>query len=177
MRDRKIRLLSVYQLSPRGPAVSETLETGLADIEADVRRSLKTLHEPGNLKKLRIFNRAKFGSNYYSDFDQLIKDVLRYEREKHANYQYYITLNELNPDIAARRNPIKWGREAQQTTADPDVIRRRYICIDFDPVRSSGISATDSEKEKSRDVMGRSWELLRGRGFPERIVADSGNGY
>lgn len=170
MRDCKIRFLSVYQLSPRGPAVSETLETGLADIEADVRRSLETLHEPGNLIKLSIFNGAKVGSNYYSDFDQLTEDILRFEREKHANYQYYITLNELNPDIATRRNSIKWGREAQPTTADPDVIRRRYIYVDFDPVRSSGISATDSEKEKSRD-------LLRGRGFPERIVADSGNGY
>lgn len=157
--------------------MSEMLPAVLNAIEADIRKTLKTLHGPGDLIELRIFNGAKVGSNYYSDHDRLINDILRYEREKHPNYQYYITLNELNPDVAARRNSVKWGRDAQPTTADVDVQRRRYIYIDFDPVRASGISAADAEKENARDVMERARDTLKEQGFPEPVIADSGNGY
>jgi hypothetical protein len=61
-------------------------------------------------------------------------------------------------------------------TSDQDVIARKWLPIDLDPVRPSGISSTDQEHENA--IM-RAYELrgaLRADGFPDPIVADSGNG-
>ena len=56
-------------------------------------------------------------------------------------------------------------------------MRRRWLPLDFDPARPSGVSATDAEK---RTALRRAVEVrgfLRGQGWPEPVVGDSGNGY
>lgn len=87
----------------------------------------------------------------------------------------YFTLNDCHPDLLARaKNKII--KYAQHTTKDDEITRRRWILLDFDPVRMSGISATDEEHEaaikRARDVR----DYLRTLGFPDPILIDSGNG-
>lgn len=88
----------------------------------------------------------------------------------------YVTPNPVKPDLLARAaNRInQW---AQVTTMDPDVTQRRWLLIDADPVRPSGISATDAEHtaalqrtQRIKSVLGLLW------GFCDPIVGDSGNG-
>ena len=59
----------------------------------------------------------------------------------------YITLNELNPALLARRsNRVKMHLSRKDsTTADADIIRRRWFPVDIDPVRAGGVSSTDEE--------------------------------
>jgi hypothetical protein len=61
-------------------------------------------------------------------------------------------------------------------TGDGDIIRRIWFAIDLDPVRPSGISSSDPEHaaacEKAAEIMG----YLTSCGWPEPIIADSGNG-
>ena len=67
-------------------------------------------------------------------------------------------------------------REGDPLTTDTDITQRRWLPIELDPVRPSGISATDEEHAKA---LARTIEIrgaLRDRGWPEPIVADSGNG-
>src|SRR5215471_15929024 len=56
----------------------------------------------------------------------------------------YFTLNPLDDSLLARRyNKVEPARD---TAADVDVIKRRWLLVDADPVRKSGISASDQEK-------------------------------
>jgi P4 family phage/plasmid primase-like protien len=152
-------------------------ESELNEIRKEVQRTLETFHQEGDVVELRISKNGVWGSCYYTAFDDIVNDVLRLEREKHPKYQYFITLNELKPEVRLRRDTIEWGRAAVPSTENADVLRRRFIYIDIDAIRASGISATDEEKELARLVMERAKEFLRAEGFPEPIVGDSGNGY
>jgi hypothetical protein len=87
----------------------------------------------------------------------------------------YWTLNRVSPALKARASDrVKaW---AEQTTSDADVILRRNLLIDIDPVRVSGISATDAEHQAALDLT----RTIRGElmldGWPEPLVMSSGNG-
>jgi P4 family phage/plasmid primase-like protien len=60
----------------------------------------------------------------------------------------YLTLNPVKSDLFARAaNRIKDA--TTETTSDGDILRRTTILIDCDPVRSSGISSTDDERDKA----------------------------
>jgi len=56
----------------------------------------------------------------------------------------------VRPDLIARAaNRLRV--RAAETTADADVPHRRWLLIDIDPVRPSGVSATDSELAIARE--------------------------
>ena len=59
----------------------------------------------------------------------------------------YITQNPVDPDLLARANN-RLQRKAKQTTTDADIIRLAHLTLDFDPVRKSGISATDDRARR-----------------------------
>lgn len=62
------------------------------------------------------------------------------------------------------------------TTSDRDILRRLWFPIDYDPARPSQISSTDVEHEaaiaRAREV----FAYLHSLGWPDPIIADSGNG-
>src|SRR5262249_53731827 len=89
----------------------------------------------------------------------------------------YFTLNPINPDVLARRcNRIAWAAEGE-LSKDKDVLRRRWLLVDADPVRDPLISATDTEKAAACDTIKAVREYLRDKAWPEPILADSRNGY
>jgi hypothetical protein len=89
----------------------------------------------------------------------------------------YFTLNPLNPALLARRcNRTAWANEGE-LAKDKDVLARRWLLIDADPVRDPLVSATDAEKAEARAVALDVREHLRGRGWPDPVLADSGNGF
>src|SRR5690606_16788497 len=49
--------------------------------------------------------------------------------------------------------------------------------IDLDPVRPSGVSSTDTEKDAARDRLDELVGFLHELGFPEPFKRDSGHGY
>ena len=59
---------------------------------------------------------------------------------------------------------------------DGDIIRRTLMLIDVDPVRPAGVCSTDIEKEAARQTAMRVIDYLRGEGWPDPAIADSGNG-
>lgn len=88
----------------------------------------------------------------------------------------YVTLNPVRPDLLARAaNRLK--RRAPETTADGDIVVRRWLLVDVDPVRPSGVSATDEELELARQRASAIYVFLSTLGWTEPIVAMSGNGY
>lgn len=65
----------------------------------------------------------------------------------------------------------------KKTTSDEDIEKFEWLPIDIDPVRLSGVSATDEEKQAAIDLAAQINNFLRNElGFSEPVIADSGNG-
>jgi len=62
------------------------------------------------------------------------------------------------------------------STPDRYITRYRWLFIDSDPERPSGISSTNEEHELALAHSQTIREALRTQGWPEPIWADSGNG-
>ena len=117
----------------------------------------------------------------YFDAEHLEEAARRIEAldESGASEGLYWTINEVNPALLSRRaNRIEMRlAPGAPTTADADIVRRRWLLVDIDPERPSGISSTDEEHKRALDMAGRVSGFLREfYGFPDPILADSGNG-
>jgi len=88
----------------------------------------------------------------------------------------YVTLNPVDAQLLGRySNRIE--AFATATTTDKQIIRRRWLLIDLDPVRPAQTSATDTQLEAAHVKAGAIYKHLKGIGWAEPVVAKSGNGY
>lgn len=79
----------------------------------------------------------------------------------------YFTPNPLRPDLV--------GMSVSCRKAD--VVRRRWLLVDCDPVRPAGVCSTDAEKAAAGHILDRCRGTLEGAGLSGVVVGDSGNGY
>ena len=88
----------------------------------------------------------------------------------------YVTVNPVNPDLLARAVNRLRPAGRNPTTADTDIVRRRWLLIDCDPRRASGVSSSNAEHDfalaKAREIR----DGLSSLGWPDPIMTDSGNG-
>ena len=142
-----------------------------------ITRACSILFEEGQVVELRALRKKGVSSGYYTDYKTLAKDAMTLDNTP-GYLGIYITLNEVNPDLLARRaNRIEMNLSNQdKTTADKDIIRRRWFLIDIDPKRPSGISSSDEEHAKALQKSEAIRTFLTDLGWPEPLWADSGNG-
>ncbi len=151
----------------------------------DVRRFLQLLYEPGDTIEVRAPEcrdqrnaRYTFTCSGYFAFESIdtaVTSIVELDRSAIAP-GIYVTINPVAPALLARAaNRVR--PRARETTQDKDIVRRRWLLIDVDPVRPAGVSATDTELalalERTRAVA----EHLTSAGWPPSILAMSGNGY
>ena len=88
----------------------------------------------------------------------------------------YVTVNPVNPDLLARAVNRLRPAGRNPTTADTDIVRRRWLLIDCDPRRAAGVSSSNAEHEsalaKAREIR----DGLSSLGWPKPVLTDSGNG-
>ena len=112
-----------------------------------VLEALELLVEPGGVAELRAIGvDGRVSSGYFGDLERMAAaaEVLDASGEFSG---IYLTLNPVDPALLSRRaNRVqsRLGRK-DATTSDGDILRRRWLPIDVDPVRPSGISATADE--------------------------------
>ena len=143
----------------------------------EIRDAVTALFTPGQVIEVRAITEEGMASGYFDDFQALAVAVEPLDSTS-GTHGIYVTLNEVNPALLSRRaNRIK-GRLSKKdaTTADSDITRRRWFPIDIDPVRPSGVSATDEEHEQALRRADRVAVFLSGKGFPAPVLGDSGNG-
>lgn len=155
-------------------------ETRLAADQAEIRRALGVLFQPGDVVELRVLDAATPGdrrphveSGYFDDWDKLTQAAAGIPKAK----GWYVTINPVNPALLARaQNRVRpAGRDP--TTSDKDIPRRLWLPIDLDAVRPAGISATDAEHEAAIQVARDIFRFLVSElGWPEPVIGDSGNG-
>ena len=109
-------------------------------------------------------------SGYYDNFFKLSRDIRPYIGKNNI----YFTMNEIDKNLINRAyNKLV---KAEHTTADKDIKNIRYILIDLDPIRPSGISSTDVEYRYALELANQIKNYLINKGIAQPIVASSGNG-
>ena len=143
----------------------------------EVIRTLE-LFQGVDLKEVRLLDGKLNASGYFSDAAAIFGEEARLDAVdyKMPGAQHYFVLNQIAPSCYGRKQRDRFVMGAT-TTTDADIIRRRWILIDADPDRTSGVSATDGEKACGLRVIEEVREKLRAAGFAEPVMADSGNGY
>ena len=59
----------------------------------------------------------------------------------------YFTLNECNEALLSRRTKNRLHDQIKETTSDADIVRRRWLFIDFDPRRPKGVCPSTKEEK------------------------------
>jgi hypothetical protein len=143
----------------------------------NAQAALDWLFQPGDVVEVRIpkAKRLKTISGYFNSREKLI-DALRSASGEYA--AVYYSLNPVSPALLGRANN-ELKPYAEQTTNDSpgEILRRTNLLIDADPVRPAGISSTDAEFAESKRVIKAVRDDLREHGFPEPLLAMSGNGH
>src|SRR3954463_5137698 len=139
-----------------------------ADLRADpteIRRSLDLLLLRGQVTELRAlgvsapeYRRPHTVSGYFDDPDALTHTATNLS---HHAQGVYVVLNPVNPALLARAaNRVRPMTERDASTADTDIVARRWLPIDADPRRPSGISSTDAEHAAALDRVRRIRDAL-----------------
>jgi hypothetical protein len=100
------------------------------------------LFPTGGVVELRAFKGKQVKSGYFNDLDDLAEEAVKLDKRE---WQLFVTLNEIDETLlqAGVTNQVQ---AKSKTTADQDIIRRRWLLVDLDPVRPSDRPATHKEK-------------------------------
>lgn len=142
----------------------------------EIARSLKLIHGEEGVYEIRALKvvRGKTTAGYYDDqhFEEAIRDATELSGMSQG---VYLTLNPVDRRLLAR-SCYRLTRYADCLTKDHEILRRRWLPVDFDPKRPAGISSTDAEHQAALSRASDCRDHLRKQGFPDPIFADSGNG-
>jgi hypothetical protein len=146
----------------------------VGSISREIQRSAELLMGHGQVSEVRIPKTGRNGtiSGYFDDPGKIADAVSSFDGNVPG---IYITLNPCNPALLARA-AHRMRERAEITTGDGDILRRDWLLIDCDPKRPAGISSTDKEHGRAISVACGVWDDLHSEGFPDPVVADSGNG-
>ena len=156
------------------------MENAMTDAN-EITHALRLWFQVGDVFEVRVldavsadYRREHIESGYFdyehiSDVPEALKRLLSFRG-------VYVTVNPVNPDLLARAVNRLRPAGRNPTTADTDIVRRRWLLIDCDPKRASGVSSTKAEHEsalaKAREIR----DGLSSLGWPDPIMTDSGNG-
>jgi hypothetical protein len=149
-----------------------------------IERGLKLFYKPEEVRELRVLNvpdsngsgrKNNFAGYFdYKHVPQMAAAAAKYSGRAEG---VYFTLNPCSPALLARApNVILPLLMKDRATTDRDIVRREWLLIDADPVRPSGVSSTNEEHQLALNRARECAQYLHERGWPEPILADSGNG-
>ena len=139
---------------------------------SDLERFAHLLWRPGDVREVRIPTPGRTDAGYFDSPDELVRAVTAIDGRQNV----YVTVNPVDPALMARAaNRIK--PKIRSTTSDANVLERRWLPVDIDPVRPSDISASEEEREAALNVTRAVWRYLSDLGWPEPVSTMSGNGY
>jgi hypothetical protein len=150
-----------------------------ADV-AEIRRALTAILETDQVVELRAlgaststYPRPHTVNGYFDNIDLMARAAASLTKAKGI----YFTPNPLNPALLSRTaNRLRVVDRQDPLTSDADVLARRRLLIDADPVRPAGILSTDEEHELALARMQMCHAWLQDQGWPAGLEAGSGNG-
>lgn len=142
--------------------------------EIELRKAVQQFHPNGELFEVRVINGAKRKplSGFFRDADTLIQALKTID---HRGANIYFTLNPIDDDLYSRVQHdcfVIGGSGAEDT----DVNGYKWLFVDLDPERKTGISSTDEELKAAFELAKKISTFLSDYGFEEPVKAVSGNG-
>jgi hypothetical protein len=140
------------------------------------RNFLGYIFTPGDIIELRAMTKSgRVLSARFKDFDRAALVAVKATNAPGVTAVYYC----LNPVHLAEGTTLTVTEQMSvgRSARDSDIRQRANYLIDFDPVRPSGVAATDEERRYAYATALRVQEYLHGEGWPEPIILDSGNGF
>lgn len=115
-------------------------------------------------------------AGYYqsSNFDQLVDDISRFDGNAAG---IYYALNHVQEGCLTRAENSLCPASTALSCKTADILRRRLLLVDIDPVRAPDCSASKTEKRHAQQLAQQVHRELRLAGWPKPVVIDSGNGY
>lgn len=145
--------------------------------EKQIISALKLLKPNKELFEIRIIKGKEVLSGYFFSPETLVQELKKQDLE---NANVYCTLQMLHLGCSARmqfNRFINTSKDKVPTTSDKDVVMYKFIPIDLDPVRPTGISSTTEELEEANELCKQIETYMKEQGFRAHIQAFSGNGY
>ena len=145
----------------------------------EIERGMRMVTVPDQVVELRALNveNGRWKNTYSGYYDDLSAFARAAAELSGRASGVYFTLNPCKPALLARaHNRFRCVGRGDPTTADHDIERRCWLPVDFDPVRPSGISATDEEHEAALGLAREVMCALVADGWPQPVFLDSGNG-
>jgi hypothetical protein len=111
---------------------------------AEIKRALALFFAPGDVVEIRALKTPKkTQSGYFTDHDKLAEAAAALSGQSPGTY---VVMNKVRMELLAR-SANRVTPYAETTTADSDIMRRRWLLVDFDAFRPAGISSSVSEHE------------------------------
>lgn len=135
---------------------------------------LRLFMQPGQVTELRAFGDTVYAG--WFDYEHLhLMAQAACELERKGTRGIYFIPNPVNPELLAR-SPNR-VQIAGKTTTDADILARRWMLVDVDPVRPADTSASEVERQHAWQVASHVQAALAAAGFQEPVIASSGNGW
>ncbi len=147
----------------------------------ELTTALRTWFQPGEVFEVRVlealtkrWNTREHTEAGYFDIEHL--DELNAALCTLLSYKgVYVSLNPLNPAVLGRAKYV-FKSDKLIGAKDEEVLCRRWLPIDCDAKRVSGVSSSDEEHTKALEKAQEIREGMCSLGWPAPIVLDSGNG-
>ena len=137
----------------------------------EIRRWHSIFKRANELFEIRVLGDRTW-SGYFYDVETAIKAL-----EPFDNANIYYTINEVKKACASREQFCCFKQVKGTATSKQDIEHRWWLPIDVDCERPSGVSSTDSEKEKAHKKAQDVFAFLRENGFSTPVVCDSSSGF
>lgn len=144
--------------------------------EIQIRKTVATIKngKTNGLFEARIIKGKKNPMvGYFKDVSVMIEQL---RRQDLRGTNVYMVLNEINDACYSKKAKDKFLM-GEQSTTDKEVVGRQWILIDLDPVRPSGVSASNDEIAKAKKKAQKIYTYLSKQGFTDPVIGFSGNGY
>src|SRR5215471_8614249 len=123
--------------------------------------------------EVRMFRPNGVAVGYFDNLDDALRAV---ETEPSLYKACYVTLNPVRLPATIPVNSQSLT-PSKNSAGDTDIERRVRLLVDLDAPRPAGTNATEAEKQGARDQAEGVRAYLKTRGWPEPMLADSGNGW
>jgi hypothetical protein len=153
-----------------------------------IRRTWSLFFVAGYVVEVRIFLRQPTrspiwgGANasvicgYFDSCEKLVSQFVEIEK-KYGPEGSYITINPVDPRLAGRAHNRFIFAKKGDGASDNDIVHRNWLMIDLDPIRPSGINASEAEVKAAGERCDLIVDALIKRGWPDPVRMFSGNGY
>lgn len=143
----------------------------------ELKKWFEAVIDDKQLFEIRILNSARKGdiySGYFYSIDDAIPFLEKYDAIETMNFYY---LGNPIKEACASRTQFNRIEKVSTATSAGDIEKRRWLYIDVDCVRPTGVASNNEEKKLAHDKAGQLFKFLKTEGWPEPIVNDSSSGY